>query len=258
MRPLVFLALCVLSSPLFAGVAHANNDEIQRYADSDYTYCDAKVLAAFWGEDVWSAKARIGRKIGWGDDRFLAQMRSQAGVQSMSNPATQCQFYETMYSYKDAENLSKAWKISVSEAKATLARKASVNGEEAVRKDVLNGLTATQGGGAAPLVDKCHRKMLGHLWAQNTAEVKATVQRKISMGGTQFLKNEIAESRKLASATERAACSFWDTPYTYKDAEKLAGRWGMSVSQAKGFVEQKYKYGLEDWLRSEAAAVGVR
>lgn len=262
MRPLVFLALCVLSTSLFAGVAHASPDEIARYSASEYTYCDAKVLAGYWGQSVWDAKARIGRKIGWGDQDVLSQMRRDAGSQAFSDPAKQCQFYETEFVYADAQALAQAWGKTISQAKASLAKKASVVGEAEVRRSVLAevgrpGSNDTRGVQASNL-DPCHTKMLRHLWGEGAATVNATVQRKIANGNGAYIQAEIEQARKLARASERVACSFFETPYTYADAELLAARWRTDVSQAKAHIELKYKNGLEDWLASELAAVRGR
>ncbi len=42
--------------------------ERQAYFDSDYSYNDAMLLADFWGMDIDETKARMGRKILWGED----------------------------------------------------------------------------------------------------------------------------------------------------------------------------------------------
>jgi len=255
MRPVVLLALCVLITPLFAPPAQAS-DELDRFFASDFTWCDAKVLAAHWGQDVSEAKARIGRKIGWGDvDSVLRPMRTQAGIEAAGDPSRQCQFWETTFSASDAQLLASAWNMSRAEAKAALARKASVVGEAAVRRELLSGLSgSTHQGSPAGTLDTCHNKLLRHLWGTDSAQVQATVQRKIGMGQKRYIDSELDEARKLARLSDRVACSFWDTPYTYADAELLAGRWGRTVSQAKAHIELKYKNGLEDWVGSELSA----
>ena len=82
MKPLVFLALCVLVTPLFGAPAMAAKDPIELYTRSSYTYCDAKVLAAHWGQSVWDAKTRIGKKIG------LSRAKKKGGNVGTSSPAS--------------------------------------------------------------------------------------------------------------------------------------------------------------------------
>ena len=53
---------------VFQVAQNSREDEFNAYANSGYTYWDAKVLAKFWGEDVDEAKARIGRKCLWGGE----------------------------------------------------------------------------------------------------------------------------------------------------------------------------------------------
>ena len=252
MKPLVFLALCVLVTPLFGAPAMAAKDPIELYTRSSYTYCDAKVLAAHWGQSVWDAKTRIGKKIGWGDEQsVLRPMREQAGIEAARDATRRCEFYETEFSYEDAEKLSRAWNTSIEEAKASLALKASVQGEAAVKTGLLAPLPQPADIGAGQFVDSCHDKMLRHLWGTDSATVQSTVQRKVGIGQRGYIDAELNEARKLAAFSPRVACSFWDTPYTYSDAELLAGRWGQTVSDAKAMIAKKYTIGAEDWVKSE-------
>jgi hypothetical protein len=73
------------------------------FAQSEFTYCDAKLVAAVWGTTVLKGKAVIGRKIlnGIGDDvqRVLVQARQSYA----------CTFEDTPHTYQDAVRLAQAW-----------------------------------------------------------------------------------------------------------------------------------------------------
>jgi len=95
----------------------ADNDEDdaaarRKFFNMGYTYCDAKVLAAYWGEKTtpFDAKARLGGKIlAFGaDDGELHILRARA--QALKKPANlPCTFADGGYAYKDAVALGKYW-----------------------------------------------------------------------------------------------------------------------------------------------------
>ena len=73
------------------------------FAQSGFTYCDAKLVAAVWGTTVLKGKAVIGRKIlnGIGDDvqRVLSEARQSYA----------CTFEDTPHTYDDAVYLAGIW-----------------------------------------------------------------------------------------------------------------------------------------------------
>jgi hypothetical protein len=81
-----------------------------------YNYCDAKLLAGFWGVSVDQAKSTGGEKIANGLSKNLKNMMAQARGQG------QCDWSDTGYGYEDAEALSRYWGRSVGEAKTKVAQ----------------------------------------------------------------------------------------------------------------------------------------
>ncbi|MGK7903465.1 MAG: hypothetical protein AB4352_19080 [Hormoscilla sp.] len=81
------------------------------FASGKYSYCDAKILANYWGQSVVEAKARIGRKIIWGkkDVLYLEQFMVDARVRALQNPEELCYFQENKYTYNDAVVLAEFW-----------------------------------------------------------------------------------------------------------------------------------------------------
>lgn len=141
-RRLFFRSSILSAAPIAAIIsvspAHAGerDKEMARYFHSTYSYCDAKVLAAFWGQDMLETKARIGRKIGWADfdvlDSELKSARDKAG----SSPATYCPYDESGYTYDDMEALSSLWGERIKSTKVRAARKL-VWGDKAVLDGML-------------------------------------------------------------------------------------------------------------------------
>lgn len=77
-----------------------------------YTYCDAKVLAAFWGESTpYAAKVRLGDKmLRWGAAEAHAHVPA-ARAQALQQPESQlpCSFEDGGYTYDDAVLLAAYW-----------------------------------------------------------------------------------------------------------------------------------------------------
>jgi hypothetical protein len=103
--------------------AETRDQERERYYDSEYTYCDAKLLAKLWKEDLSETKARIGRKIGWNDLDTLKSELAKARRGKDRNATKVCPYDEAGYSYADMQVLSLLWDQRMSETKARAARK---------------------------------------------------------------------------------------------------------------------------------------
>lgn len=129
-------AAAILAAP-GAARADSRRDEFQRFERSDYTYCDANVLARFWGQDTLEAKARIGRKIGWGDTDILEGMLREARAKAAPQAARVCPTYDNGYSHADMQALALFWDHRLLEAKSRASTKL-VHGDKAVLDSVLN------------------------------------------------------------------------------------------------------------------------
>lgn len=84
--------------------------EFAAYASSGYSYEDAERLAWFWGQEVYEAKLRIGRKIKWRNNKILGQMLYDAEGQWNW-------IRQSPYTYDDAVALADSWGVPVEEAK---------------------------------------------------------------------------------------------------------------------------------------------
>lgn len=124
----------VVESALGGGIPdHASEDfeqdAIEAFGRSGFTYCDAKIIGALWGNDPLDGKITIGSKIinGLISDipYFLDQSRDQGNW---------CEWSDTIYVYEDAQRLSQMWNMDVASAKLAVAKLVSRG-----RSDVVNG-----------------------------------------------------------------------------------------------------------------------
>ncbi len=98
-----------------AATKQVKKRELNAFGNSKYDYWDARVLADYWGQSVFEAKARIGRKILWGPsnvailEQFLVDARIKA-LQKMQSSNPPLKLYgESKYQYNDAEKLAAVW-----------------------------------------------------------------------------------------------------------------------------------------------------
>lgn len=140
----VALAFCLCSSLTVAGTvasppAHAQN-ATQVFFNNGYNYCDAKLIAAFWGMGVGRAKAEAGRKILAGGGNVLRN-----DVMPRARQMARCEWADTGHSYQDAERLAAYWGYgSVWEAKNKVAQLYTQGNTGQVRRSLQ---AAGRGGG---------------------------------------------------------------------------------------------------------------
>lgn len=101
------------------------------FFNSSYTYCDAKMVGALWGQDAAQGKIEIGHKIinGWIPNLESWLERSRAS-------GNRCNWEDTGLSYSDAEALAGFWDISTAGAKAKAAH-ILTNGGQNVLDSIL-------------------------------------------------------------------------------------------------------------------------
>lgn len=124
-----------------AATKQVKNKELNAYSQSKYDYWDARVLADYWGQSVFEAKARIGRKILWGkyDVTILEQFLVDARIQMLqkmqdSNPSLNL-YGESRYRYNDAEKLAAVWgERSPWDAKIRIEKNLILGQQEVIEK----------------------------------------------------------------------------------------------------------------------------
>jgi hypothetical protein len=84
------------------------------FSSGKYTYCDAKILADYWGQSTLDAKARIGRKLLSGEGGLSVLEDSVTGARDLAVSRLQsqqelCFFEEKGYTYDDAVALARFW-----------------------------------------------------------------------------------------------------------------------------------------------------
>ncbi|MCB1242652.1 MAG: hypothetical protein H7A54_00390 [Akkermansiaceae bacterium] len=96
---------------------------IEKYFAQGYNYCDALVLAAFWGEkSALDAKYRLGQKmLDFGPEDGLIHIRNARGEALKKDPSDMpCWFTDGGYTFDDAELLGQYWGTGIGESKATM------------------------------------------------------------------------------------------------------------------------------------------
>ena len=108
--------------------------ELNAFFDSEYTYYDAFTLSQYWEQSISESKARIGRKLMWGNNDLLiladslqvASAELNATEQNLEPGAMrheQDAFFDSEeYDYWDAAVLADYWNRGLGETKARIGR----------------------------------------------------------------------------------------------------------------------------------------
>ena len=280
---LVTLAL-LLASPVQAGGPRALpagapagiDDEValtNRFFDAGHSYCDARVLARHWGQELWETKVRAGRTLARNGAARLRVDLGAAQARVGSGQLPPCDFYDTGVEVAQAAALAALWGVSTMEAKAKVAWAASTGARDSITTALAQASTAADSEGLAgqaeeeahisaflrqDTYDHCHAKMISALWGNDVRQAKASIGYKLTMGWNDSLQMLIDSARQNARSTPAARCTFVDLPYLPDDATALATLWGVSTADAKARLEQKYLDGTESLIPEELVRAGRR
>lgn len=95
-----------------------DDDLVQTYIDSGYSFDDALVLSERWGiGDVYQTKVKGGSYLMNGDALADSPLADVAAADGYSSDELATFFRSSGYSYEDAEVLAQTWGVSVDEAK---------------------------------------------------------------------------------------------------------------------------------------------
>lgn len=240
-----------------------------RFFDAGYSYCDARVLAHHWGQELWESKVRAGRTVARNGSARLRVDLGAARARVGRGEIAPCEFHDTGFEAEQAQALATLWGVGTQQAKAKVAWAASTGDAESVHAALAAAGASTPTPAAedrdhlatflaSDTYDYCHARMVGALWGGDVREAKATIGLKLDMGWTDSLAMLLDRARQNAQQVPAARCTFQESPYLYEDAAALARLWGVDTAQAKARVEQKYLDGTEAVIRQELARAGRR
>ena len=114
--------------------ARAEQQQLEALSNSKYTYDDAEFLAEYWGKsDISDAKLKIGRLLVSGDEAAIQKALQQARQQRQQQSEA---FWNSKYTYDDAELLAEYWGKSTWDAKIKIARLLVSGDDAAIQKDL--------------------------------------------------------------------------------------------------------------------------
>jgi hypothetical protein len=221
----------------------ADTNAVSAYLRSDFTICDAKVLATAWGTNLHEAKVSIGQKItnmGRGFAATAVDGNREAAIQR----GLQCNYQDEGLSYEDAARLATQWNQSIPEAKATLENKL-VHGWAGPYLNSAN--EAVNDHHEAPPDDSlaqffqsqyryCDAQLLSHSWGVGVSDAKWAIGYKVRTGID--VDSYLSDARKQRTI----ACPFHEN-FSMEEAQKMSAVWGIGLSDAKVRAEQKLAAG---------------
>lgn len=224
----------------------------ENYANSNYTYCDAKLIGAFYQKGADYGKTVIGAKIANGIEQNLPPILSSSRI-----AGNRCEWIDIPHSYADAEQLGSYWGIATSSAKV---KAASFYTEG--KAGVITGILASQGQNtgwgtsedaafasyARSGFSYCDAKLIGDLWGWDPYRGKLEIGNKVKAGLIENIPGMLASSRNQGNQ-----CDWSELGYSYNDAEKMGRAWNISTNNAKSVAER-----LSNEGRTEVIAAALR
>ncbi|MCB9760349.1 MAG: hypothetical protein H6739_10975 [Alphaproteobacteria bacterium] len=110
----------------------------EAFWQSALTYCDARLLAEWWGVDPWDAKVALGQKVtnGFSLDEIERDVMGPAREHARKRGEV-CAIWEGDVSYEDADALACFWGTTLEDAKVRIGQKLT-NGDKDILDRVLS------------------------------------------------------------------------------------------------------------------------
>lgn len=232
----------------------------EAYVKSDYSYEDAGLLAQLWNIPVTEAKQAIGHKIIHNIEHLLpAKVAPDPKVNEHGtdwDSKALDAFFNSEFTYEDAERLAQMWDQPDAYAGKKLIGGKILNGDQHLVHQLLKGP-----GNSNPdekFLDVYFKsdytyddaELLAQLWGLSSVyTAKKVIGAKIFHGIEANLPDKIRRgSETKLNPDEKAFGAFFNSEYSYNDADLLAQLWDISVSEAKKTIGYKILNGIEDLL----------
>lgn len=228
----------------------ADASAVSTYMTSDFTICDAKVLATVWDLTLHDAKVSIGQKITH-MGRGAAVTAIDGNREAAMLRGLQCNYQDEGLTYEDAARLATQWGQSPAEAKVTLENK------------LMRGWAGPYLAGAQEAIDEhhedptpdnmsaffgshyryCDAQLLSRSWGTSVSDAKSSIGYKVITGLD--VDRYLDDARKQSPIT----CAFHEN-FTMMEGETLAAIWGVDLSEAKARAETKLSAGFHGAIAS--------
>ncbi len=239
---LLFATLLMSASPQIVLGSEANAARAF-YDNPNYTFCDIKLLSAYWKQSRYDSKIRAGEKLLRNEHYVVEDYLNSARAYAVEHNV-RCDFFDAdnpSYSYQDAETLADFWgQSSPADAKAKVGTMLQ-RGDNKLVIQALNNARQSSGGNNAnpdlaaanafydnPTITYCDARLLSSYWNQTPYEAKIRAGSKMMAGAYTVLEEYRRDARHYA-VEHNVRCTFADAnnpDYSYQDAETLAAYWG--------------------------------
>ncbi|MCA9661613.1 MAG: hypothetical protein KC486_24955, partial [Myxococcales bacterium] len=188
------------------------------FHESEYSIADAEALAALWGVDLAEAKARVERKLVWGDRHVIKEYLDEARgpvddpgrIVAGDDAAFRDLFWDSKYTACDAEVMARHWEMDVMDAKAFAGQKIAAGNRSVVEDRLRAARTALESSSAelCPFhysgYSYADAEVLAAVWEMDVEEAKAFVSDKLFWGGGDNIDEALASGRAKKRTGRRA------------------------------------------------------
>lgn len=244
-KPLALLFATLLMASSSQTILAAASPAAAFYDNPNYTYCDIKLLSAYWGQSRYDSKVRAGEKL-LRNEQYVVEDYLNSARAYASEHNVHCTFADAdnpRYTYEDAEVLADFWgQPDPAGAKTKIGNMLQAGDNKLVMRALNN---ARQSGPTENNTDQaaldaffddrnytyCDVQLLTAYWKQSIYEVKVRVGSKLLANAYDVMEGYRRSARNYATE-HNVRCSFADASnpaYSYDDAKKLAAYWGKAT-----------------------------
>lgn len=243
---------------------------VNAYHDSAFGYCDAELLAAFWGHEVADAKARVGMKLQAGATELEIEKwhLGPARERAMDQGRTRCDIFNEGYSYEDVKAVSYMMGITEADAKVLLSEKLFYSGRVLTDLMLEDAYMGTEGeyyyeegvNDEGYFAEKfwlfdtpwCDAVVVSKAWNVTHWDAKVAIGMKLANGFSpeEIEANFLGGLRQQLLATGDG-CTFDDAGYKFRDMQSLSCAWGLSLEESKDRVRHKLTLSQSEWVDAQ-------
>ena len=232
---------------------------LKTFFNSRYNFEDAELLAQLWNISLAEAKQAIGHKIINGIEDLLPE-----GVEpdsKIDEPKVDWDakaldaFFKSGYTYNDAERLAQLWGQPDAYAGKKLIGAKILNGQEKLIASLLKSAPNNTNIDEQQL-DMFFKSnytyddalLLSQLWNVDIVEAKKTIGFKVLNNAEDALPDKIRRNSPPVNDGGKLLDVFFDSDYTYDDANILSQLWTIDIVEAKKTIGFKLISGYEEAL----------
>ena len=213
------------------------------FAEAGFSYEDAATLAKLWKKTESAAKVLAEDKILAGGEKNLRAILKKGGTTTPAQEDPTATFLkQDTYTYCDVKLLTKLWKTSTDQAKATIGLKIQSKNDAYLKSELV---TARKNKSVictySDAFSYADIEKIAKRWGVPISQAKMKVGLNVRAGNAASIRADLNSTVSPDNPDLQAYLK--QNKYTYCDAAQIAAMWKTSVEEGKTFIGAKLRLG---------------